>query len=58
MAEVAVRRVSSDAQMAFCGDVRIPRLHCSDTWSWLLPRGWSNFYAMLSGWKRDPEYQE
>ena len=20
--------------------------------------GWSNFYAMLSGWKREPEYQE
>lgn len=21
-------------------------------------RGWSNFFPMLSGWKRDPEYQQ
>jgi Ni,Fe-hydrogenase I cytochrome b subunit len=20
--------------------------------------GWANFYSMLSGWKREPEYQE
>ena len=24
----------------------------------VLLHGWSNFYAMLSGWKREPEYQE
>ena len=24
----------------------------------VLLHGWSNFFAMLSGWKRDPEYQE
>jgi thiosulfate reductase cytochrome b subunit len=24
----------------------------------VLLHGWSNFYSMLSGWKREPEYQE
>ena len=24
----------------------------------VLLHGWANFYSMLSGWKRDPEYQE
>jgi hypothetical protein len=24
----------------------------------VLLHGWSNFFAMLSGWKREPEYQE
>ncbi len=38
--------------------VRISGVSSPATSSWSLLHGWNNFYSMVTGWKRDPEYLE